>query len=129
MRRASRHVGDVPLASQCGGDLRPTKLGPVGAANAPHARMATTLLAVLLAAPAVVAPSLHQLPTLLEDVAALVALCSGLLCLIKLRPKALDRCARVGARIVGELLGNGKCPFGLFHRLFAGWIFGLLEIH
>jgi hypothetical protein len=49
--------------------------------------------------------------------------------LVELRPEVFDRCASVGAGVVGGVLGNGQRPFGLVHRVLARRILALLEVH
>jgi hypothetical protein len=47
---------------------------------------------------------------------------------VELRPKMLDRCARVRAQVIGDVLGNGHRPFGLVHGLRPRRLFGIFEI-
>src|SRR5258708_4555808 len=57
------------------------------------------------------------------------ALSLGLHDQIELRPQLLDSRARVGAEVVGGVLGNSQRPFGLVHGFLAGRILPLLEGH
>jgi hypothetical protein len=59
-------------------------------------------------------PERHQPAALLDDVASLVALCPGLHDLVEMRPKVLDRYARVGWRRAREWVTLFRpCPSGL----------------